>query len=61
MENKEAIERRKNDLALADLVGFLGGMVLIAGIVFLLLVVIGNSLGGLFIPAVQALKGDGTP
>lgn len=37
MENKEAIERRKNDLALADLVGFLGGMVLIAGIVFLLL------------------------
>ena len=37
MENNEAIERRKNDLALADLVGFLGGMVLIASIVFLLL------------------------
>ena len=37
MENNDAAARHKDDLALADLVGFLGGMVLIAGIVFLLL------------------------
>ena len=44
------------DMFYFSLAGLLNGQ----SVVFLLLVVIGNSLGGLFIPAVQAMKGDGT-
>lgn len=48
--------------SVADMFYFaLAGLFRGESIFFLLLVVIGNSLGGLFIPAVQALKGDGTP
>ena len=36
----------------------LAGLYRLESAVFLLLVVLGNSLGGLFIPALQALKGE---
>ncbi len=48
--------------SVADMFYFaLAGLLRGESLVFLLLVVAGNSLGGLFIPALQALKGDGAP
>ena len=44
--------------SIADMFYFsLAGLFKTRALVFLLLVVLGNSLGGLFIPAVQSLKG----
>lgn len=45
--------------SIADMFYFaLAGLYSLRSLGFILLVVLGNSLGGLFIPAVQALKGD---
>ena len=48
--------------SVADMFYFaLAGLFNVKAIVFILLVVLGNSLGGVFIPAVQSLKGESKP
>ena len=39
----------------------LAGLFTRKAVVFILLAVLGNSLGGMFIPAVQSLKGEKKP
>ena len=48
--------------SIADMFYFaLAGLFNTRALVFILLVVLGNSLGGMFIPAVQSLKGERKP